>query len=114
MRDPQGRLVAGPLLLGGDACLFHTSLFCVDQVDLHPAEMTVCFFDLETTGLDILTSEIVEIGAYNEHGASFSLIVKPNMLPDEAAGPPVHGITNGELQQGCAFELAFAELVKSL
>ena len=83
----------------------------MNAVDVEPAAMTVVFFDLETSGLDTATSEIVEIGAVHESGACFSMLVKPGVLP-EASSLPVHGIPASELLQGVSFETACAELTR--
>ena len=50
------------------------------------------YFDLETTGLDPRTSEIVQIGAVHENGSEFMKYIIPNGDIDEEASN-VNGIT---------------------
>ena len=98
-----GKLVSEPLTRGGCHCLYHAVYFCTRAIAVPDA--VVVFLDLETSGLGILTDNIVEIGVVDEYGATFSTVVRPPTLP---AGPTVHGIDESELQQGptlaCAFE----------
>ena len=64
-----GNLVAEPLKRGGSHCLYHAVYFCAREVVVQ--DTVVVFLDLETTGLSILTDNIVEIGVVDEHGATF-------------------------------------------
>ena len=104
-----GKLVAAPLKRGGSYCVYHAVYFCAREVAVQDA--VVVFLDLETTGLSILTDNIVEIGVVDEHGATFSTVVCPPIVP---VGPAVHGIEHSELQQGPAFACAFDRLARFL
>ena len=104
-----GNLVAEPLKRGGSHCLYHAVYFCAREVVVQ--DTVVVFLDLETTGLSILTDNIVEIGVVDEHGATFSTVVCPPIVP---AGPAVHGIEHSELQHGPAFACAFDRLARFL
>ena len=104
-----GKLVAEALKRGGSHCLYHAAYFCAREVVVRDAVFV--FIDLETTGLSILTDNIVEIGVVDEHGATFSTVVCPPIVP---AGPAVHGIAHSELQQGPSFACAFERLAKFL
>ena len=76
-----------------------------------PDAVVVVFLDLETSGLSILTDNIVEIGVVDEYGATFSTVVRPPILP---AGPTVHGIDESELRQGPTLACAFERLARFL
>ena len=101
-----GKLVSEPLTRGGSHCLYHAVYFCARAIAVPDA--VVVFIDLETSGLSILTDNIVEIGVVDECGATFSTVVCPPTLP---AGPTVHGIDESELQQGPTFACVFERLV---
>ena len=59
--DAAGRRVGQPLALGAPCCLFHATLFHVCPAELSDA--VVAYIDLETDSLDVLSGNIVEIGA---------------------------------------------------
>ena len=61
MRDYSGRLVADPLRKGGGFCMMHTVLFMVQPTN--PDDSIVAYIDLETNSLDVMSGNIVEIGA---------------------------------------------------
>ena len=105
-----GKLVSEPLARGGSHCLYHAVYFCSRAIAV-PDAVVVVFLDLETSGLSILTDNIVEIGVVDEYGATFSTVVCPPIVP---AGPAVHGIEHSELQQGPAFACAFDRLARFL
>ena len=108
--DNTGRLAALPLQRGGAYCVFHATLFCTKKAN---AECCILvYIDLETTGLDIASDRIVEIGVSSASGAVFSTVVRPDPLPPE--GPTVHGIDNTELEQGPRFPEAFTRLATFL
>ena len=74
----------------------------------------VAYIDLETNSLDVLSGNIVEIGALVDGGrATFSTVVHPgrDALLDDAS---VHGIPHEELLLGPSFAEAFASLVQFL
>ena len=105
--DSAGKLVAAPLQRGGNYCTFHATLFCTRDARVDDA--ILMYIDLETTGLDIASDSIVEIGVVSGCGAVFSTVVRPEPMPPD--GPTVHGIANAELEQGPSFPIAFARLV---
>ena len=75
MKD-NGRLVCEPLLNGCKFCLYHTVIFNHFHVKVDDA--IVVYLDFETTGLDVMEHNIVEIGLV-EHSSSavFSTVVCP-------------------------------------
>ena len=86
-----GRLAAAPLVRGGAYCAFHAQVLCTRSADV--GDGILVYLDLETTGLDIASAAIVEIGVIaGESGAIFSTVVSPEAPPPE--GPTVHGIAN--------------------
>ena len=105
MRDSLGRLVADPLRRGSAFCLLHTVLFRVEPA--HICDCIIVYMDLETSGLDVLSNKIVEIGALVEgHGFTFSTVVNPGQ--DESIDQSsVHGIPASELLSGPSFSEAF-------
>ena len=66
--DNHGRLVAEPLLKGGELCLIHAKPFCTRPAQLDEFNrMLVFVLDLESTGIDITKDRIVEIAAVHAH-----------------------------------------------
>ena len=110
-RDGSGRLVGGPLRHGSRVCLLHSNLFCTVPVH-EPSEFVVFFIDLETSGLDVLHDEVLEI-AITAHlsCAQYSTTVLPVRLPE---GPGVHGIDQDELLSGVTFACGFNRMVAFL
>ena len=108
MKD-NGRLVCEPLLNGGKFCLYHTVIFNHFQVKVDDA--IVVYLDFETTGLDVMEHNIVEIGLV-EHSSSavFSTVVCPPKFETNT----VHGISDDELREGPTFPLAFDRMISFL
>ena len=76
-----------------------------------PANAKVFYLDFETSGLDVLTESIVEIGLLDESSnAVFSTVVRPPALPGDE--PTVHGISSEELAEGPTFAEAFERLLR--
>ena len=70
-----GRLAALPLRRGSQFCTFHAKHLCIRSVNFPVQLPHVFFLDLETTGLDPLTCNIVEIAAVNlKSGSVCSLL----------------------------------------
>lgn len=73
----------------------------------------ICFFDLETTGIDISKDRIVEIAIFkvfpNGNKESKTWLVNPT-IPIPAATTAIHGITNEKV----ANEPTFAELASTI
>ena len=90
-----GRLVCEPLLNGGNYSLFHIVIFNYHHVKINNA--IVAYLDFETTGLDVMEHNIVEIGIV-EHSSSavFSTVVCPPKFETNT----VHGISDDELREG--------------
>ena len=61
MFDAYGNLVCEPLKRGGSHCRFHMSLF-ENKLANTLRSCRVFYIDFETTGLDVLSFEILEIG----------------------------------------------------
>ena len=104
-----GRLAARPLQQGSRHCLFHARPFCTVDENLAKFQSfqppVIIYLDLETTSLDALTTEIIEIGAVaHDCDAAFSSLVQPKGVLDPAASA-VTGITPEELIHAPAFLL---------
>ena len=112
--DGLGRPVGRPLQRGGAYCLFHLSTLSV-QPAAAASEVCLFYLDLETTGLDLGSDEIVEIGVISDAcGAVYSTVVRPATGPQllRNEGLSIHGISDAELQEGPAFCDAFGRLVR--
>ncbi len=114
LTDDRGHLIGSPLQSGGSYCRLHAQPFCGVPADDLVGPAIVLLLDLETTGVDVATDQIVELAAYHaaseRHlgGASFSTVVKAGAR-DTAFH--VHGIEAGEIAQGPAFGEAWARFV---
>ena len=105
-----GKLAAEPLRRGGLHCLFHAQIFNSMPARV-PPHAKVFYLDFETTGLDVISDSIVEIGLLDETGSAvFSTVVRPPVLP--SGEPTVHGIAPEELADGPTFAVAFTRLVR--
>ena len=105
-----GKLAAEPLRRGGRHCLFHAQIFNTIPARV-PPDAKVFYLDFETTGLDVLSESIVEIGLLDEMGSAvFSTVVRPPVLP--SGEPTVHGIAPEELADGPSFAEAFQRLLR--
>ena len=112
MRDYSGRLVADPLRKGGGFCMMHTVLFMVQPTN--PDESIVAYIDLETNSLDVLSGNIVEIGALiGGTRGMFSTVVHPGN-DESSEDASVHGIPRAELLLGPHFAEAFGRLEQFL
>ena len=91
LTDECGRLVAEPRRLGGNYCRFHA----------RPA--LIFFLDLETTGVDVASDQIVETACCHAPsdprcpGACFSTVVRATA---EDTALHVHGIHPSEIAAG--------------
>ena len=64
LTDDGGRLIGAPLQRGGKYCRLHTRPFCKFPAEFDgPA--VVLLLDLETTGVDVASDQIVELAAYH-------------------------------------------------
>ena len=78
LKDERGRLVAEPLHLGGAYCRFHARPFVTQCVEHFDGPAVVFFLDLETTGVDVASDQIIEIACIHApsdpraKGAAFS------------------------------------------
>ena len=107
MRDRNGQLVAEPLARGCAKCRLHLELLATVPVELSTREVLLVHVDLETTGLNPLEDEIVELGAVAHRcGARFATTVKPAQMPDNNE-TTVHGIGVDELAPSPTFKDAF-------
>ena len=120
--NEHGRLVAEPLLRGGEFCLFHSKPFCTTVVQVEDFDRLLIFIlDLETTGVDITKDRVVEIAAIQcrgdarMHCASFSTTVQVDPLILKERGKQafeVHGITDVEIQNGPSFKQAWERFLE--
>ena len=111
MRDASQRLVAEPLRRGGRTCLLHTAHFCTSAAQVSAGAVAVFYLDFETSGLDVLTDEIVEVAVTEESGAQFASTVSPAKLPGDDS---VHGICPSELLASPRFGAVFDSLLDFL
>ena len=66
-------------------------------------------------GLCVVRDCIVEVGIVSEHGACFSTVVRPPVVPTEAeCDNSVHGIPAAELRAGPEFKAAYARMIAFL
>ena len=61
LADDRGRLVAEPLQRGGAWCRFHARPVVTQSVDRLDGQAILFFLDLETTGVDVASDQIVEL-----------------------------------------------------
>ena len=112
MRDRStGRLVAEPLRQGGKYCLFHTPPFSKRAVTAnhngdYSSAMVVVYLDLETTSLDVLSTEIVEIATVVDGTQQVfsSLVHSPKSLLGDTGAERIHGIKANELAHAPTFQ----------
>ena len=58
---------------------------------------------------------ILEVGIVSEHGACFSTVVRPPVVPSEAeCDNNVHGIPAAELRAGPEFKIAYSRMISFL
>ena len=119
MRDKvTGQLIAAPLRNKGTYCLFHTTIFCTTE-ECEPRDKClqppiVVYVDLETTSLDALRTEVVELGALvDDTGAAFASLACP-LESSSAAAERVHGIGADELSSAPPFQTMFKRFLRFL
>ena len=100
-------LAALPLRRGSQFCTFHAKHLCTRTAKFPVQLPHIFFLDLETTGLDPLTCNIVEIAAVNlRSGSVFSSTVAPTTQSNKHA-ELVNGIDATELLHSPKFPTAF-------
>ena len=110
LTDEGGRLIGAPLQRGGNYCRLHSRPFCAFPGEFD-APAVVLLLDLETTGVDVASDQIVELAADHAvaerdlRGAAFSTIVNAS-AQDTAVH--IHGIGASELSQGLPFGVAWS------
>ena len=112
-KDSHGRCVAEPLRRGGWQCLFHLEIFCTLPSPLLQSDVCIFWLDFETSGLDVLHDEILEVALTEDSSnAQFATTVRPTFVPD---GPPgVHGIEKDELLTSPPFHEVFHRMLSFL
>ena len=116
MTDHHGRCVSEPLRNGCDRCLLHMDVFnvCTGTPLPDQGRLAVFYLDFESTGLDIFTDQVVEIGVVEARtGASFATTVCPRAQLVEF-GQNVHGIAAAEIIHGPMFGVMFQRLCSFL
>ena len=108
LTDDRGRLIGAPLLHGGNYCRLHARLFCAIPATGFVGSAVVLLLDLETTGVDVASDQIIEFAAFDIRGAAFSTVVKAS-APDTAFH--VHGIDAIEVAQGPPFGVVWSRFV---
>ena len=114
LSDDGGRLIGAPLQRGGNYCRLHSQPFCAVPADEFVGAAVVLLFDLETTGVDVATDQIVEFAAYHApterhvRGAAFSTVVKAS-VQDSAFH--AHCIEANEIAQGPPFAVVWQRFV---
>ena len=114
LTDERGRLVADPLRLGGAYCRFHARPFVTKCVEHFAGPALVFFLDLETTGVDVASDQIIEIACIHApsdpraNGAAFSSVVRATA---EDTAFHVHGISAHEIAAGPVFGVAWSRFL---
>ncbi len=114
LTDDRGRLVGLPLQHGGNYCRLHARPFCHLPAGDVIEHAIILLLDLETTGVDVASDQIVELAAYHapsgreSKGAAFSTVVRASA---EDTASDVHGIGPQEISQGLPFGVAWSRFV---
>ena len=115
LTDERGRLVADPLRLGGTFCRFHARPFVTQCVEHFDGPAVVFFLDLETTGVDVASDQIIEIACIHApsdpraKGAAFSSVVR---AAAEDTAFHVHGISAHEIALAPSLSLVWRRFVE--
>jgi len=112
LRDEKGRLVAEPLKLGGNYCIFHAKPFCSKPAAVGDRRVLLVYIDLETTGVDLARDRIVELAATQDicHGSNFSTLIHVEesvLTARESGASSVHGIEREEILAAPDFVVAW-------
>ena len=70
LTDEGGRLIGAPLLHGGNYCRLHSRPFCAIPADFDGSAV-VLLLDLETTGVDVASDQIIEFAAFDIRSSIF-------------------------------------------
>ena len=114
LADERGRLVAEPLQRGGANCRFHARPFVTQSVGNFGGPAVLFFLDLETTGVDVASDQIIEIACCHApsdprcQGALFSTVVRASA---EDTAFHVHGIGPSEIAAGPVFGVAWSRFL---
>ena len=101
--------MADPLRLGGTFCRFHARPFVTQCVEHFDGPAVVFFLDLETTGVDVASDQIVELACCDAPadpratGAAFPTVVRATA---EDTAFHVHGISPTEIAAASVFSAA--------
>ena len=77
LSDDGGRLIGAPLQRGGKYCRLHSQPFCALPADELVGAAVVLLFDLETTGVDVATDQVVEFAAHHAPTTYFGQCHRP-------------------------------------
>ena len=109
-QDMHGRCAGEQLRRGDRACAFHVELFCAQPMPLHQSDFCISWIAFKTSGLDVLSDEILEVAIIEDSSKSkFATTVRPKHIAD---GPPgVHGIERNELLTSPPFREVFLRML---
>ena len=114
LTDERGRPVAQPLQRGGVYCRFHARPFVTQPVADFVGPALVLFLDLETTGVDVASDQVVELACCQMpsephfKGAVFSTVVCASA---EDTAFHIHGIDPSERAAGPVFSVAWSRFL---
>ena len=110
LKDDHGRCIAEPLRCGGRTCAIHLELFYAQPCPLCESDVCIFWLDFETSGLDVLHDEILEVALTEDRSnAQFATTVRPIFMPN--GSPGVHGIEADELLTSPSFHEVFRRML---
>ena len=114
LADERGHLAAEPLQRGGAYCRFHARPFVTRGVEQFDGPAVLFFLDLESTGVDTASDQIVELACCHApsdpraSGAAISTTIRATV---EHTAFHVHGIDAHEISSGPDFTVAWSRFL---